>query len=243
MSGFVPSHYLVRTVDLPGSVARCREAGFTVVWGSDPETAYNAMIYLRAGGFIELFDPPMDEKAIDTVRAGAERGDPMMQRYHRWATGAGFCDFALETSESLADAVAGKNLPPLRPATRVRADGVTTARELCTPPDAELPFMMGPYDPPEDLGPEKTGHANGAGAVVGLQLDHPNPVDYAERLQTLLGPCPMDAAGNGVTLTQSGFSIRIDRADAFAHRRIVLDRCPDDWQSLGLAIEPAGSRS
>ncbi|MEM7015979.1 MAG: VOC family protein [Pseudomonadota bacterium] len=170
-----PSHYLVLVNDLHQAVKDYEHAGFTVVWGSAPETSHNALIYFEQGGFIELFNPlppGIKGQALKIAAAmGSLAGVPMMKRFKLWAGSPGLCDYALETHKALGPALEaamqrGASFDKIRNFKRQQVDGTLTRWQLAVPLSPELPFVMGPYDPPPDITDADRTHQNGA--PVGL---------------------------------------------------------------------------
>jgi hypothetical protein len=49
------SHVLYRVSDLHQAVEKLRDAGFIVEYGTEPEKAYNALIWFEQGCFVEIF--------------------------------------------------------------------------------------------------------------------------------------------------------------------------------------------
>lgn len=237
MPGFIPSHYLIRTPGLKQAVADYEKAGFTVTWGSDPDKAYNALIYFEKGGFIELFDPPIPGFLRVVAATGALLGIGLMQRYHRWSQSEGFCDFALETAAPLEDAVQGKPLPKPRNMSRVQPDGVEVSWQLSTPKDPYLPFVMGPYDPPPTIDDSKTRHANGLRTLTGLSLGHRDPAAYAAALSRLMPDARLEKTDQATSLTINDFHIQISKSDKNQYTEIYVgEEIPDLGSLHGLVL-------
>lgn len=237
--GFIPSHYLVRVDDLKQAVDDYKAAGFTVIWGSDPMKAYNAFIYFSKGGFIELFNPPVNGvlKAIATV--GALFGLSTLQRYQRWIKFRGFCDYALETESDLNDILANFDLAKARHIKREGVDGVLRDWDISLPKGSPyLPFVMGPYNPPLKISPESCKHENGISSLLGMSMSHPEPEHYAKQLAQLLKPAKLSQAADCFTVESSGFRIVIERGDMVVYRALVTDSLPPESSKLhGLRLE------
>ena len=244
MADIFPSHYLVRTPGLKQAVADYEKAGFNVTWGSAPEKAYNAFIYFEKGGFIELFDPPIPRFLRGVAAAGAFLGVGLMQRYHRWSTTSGFCDFALETASPLDEAVQDKPLPKPRKMSRVQPDGVKVQWQLATPKDPFLPFVMGPYDPPLDVDESKTGHANGLRTITGLKINHPDPGAFAAGLAKLMPQGQLAASGDDRTLTVNEFEMLIAKADKTQFTELFVgEDVPEVFPLHGLVLRRRGNKA
>lgn len=246
---FRPSHYLIRVPDLAAAVHDYESAGFTVVWGSAPEKAHNALIHFESGGFLELFDPmaspllaPIQRAA---ARVGKALGNPLLVRMHHWIHAEGLCDFALETTEALPMALDAARTRGVRPsrvmnASRTQADGTTTRWQLAAAHRPELPFLMGPYDPPPRIGPEQLTHENGLDRLAGLRIVDPDPHRYAEDLCRQLGGPESELAGNRATVHAQGFDFVIEEGPR--HRLVSIltqDPVPSTDKLHGLLIEPA----
>ncbi|MEM7217340.1 MAG: VOC family protein [Pseudomonadota bacterium] len=245
-ASFVPSHYLCRVRDLRRAVADFEQAGFRVVWGGDPERAHNAMIYFEAGGFIELFDPTASgvtgvvQKLV--ARVGAALGQPLLVRMQNWLVSHGLCDFALETDQPFAparDALAasGVVLGKSRDFSRRRADGVTTRWQLCTAASPQLPFLMGPYDPPPVIGADDLAHPNGLRRLLGLRLCTPRPGDYVAELARLVGGPPTTSAAGEERLAVGDFEFQIERGETHAILALLVDApAPVEAELHGLRL-------
>ncbi len=238
---FVPSHYLIRVEDLHQAVADYEEAGFTIVWGGDPQSAHNALIYFESGGFLELFNPG-SSGVVDAIqrfvgRVGVAFGNQLMIRLMRWSNTRGLCDFAIETAQPLLEgaeaAIArGARLTKIRDFARTQHDGVTTHWQICRADSADLPFMMGPYDPPPQVGPDEWSHANGARHLKGMHIETEDPAQYARELTQLLGEVDV-AQENGVHLVRSGdFTFTIKPGAAHRYAAIRIDQVPDPSAQL-----------
>ncbi|MEM6702764.1 MAG: VOC family protein [Acidobacteriota bacterium] len=226
---FVPSHYLIQVDDLAAAVEEARAAGFTVLWGSEPSKAHNALIFTSAGGFIELFTLPFTglkgRLASAVVRAGAAVGSVAMQRAQGWKTKSGFCDFALETRAPLDEAIAelsrnAVSVSKARSFSRVESGGQTIRWQLCSPPSVELPFLMGPYTPEQSIESSDLQHDNGLRELVGLALATPEPVRYAESLAALLGTATVEPTADGARVDQGDFRFLVERGPE--HRLLWL---------------------
>ncbi len=227
---FVASHYLVRVEDLHQAVEDYEQAGFNVVWGSKPEKAHNAMIYFESGGFIELFDPRPPYAILTPVLTAiasvlASLGLPLFIRFKRWLQTRGLCDFALETAEPLAKSIAaaterGARLSKIRDASRKRLDGVVTRWQLCSADSADLPFMMGPYEPPPTISSAQRAHPNGIRHLRGIEMQNPDPAAYGEALSFLLDSAQSRAESGTVSIEVDGFLFQIEPGPA--HRCLAL---------------------
>ena len=240
---FKPSHYLVCVQDLPHAVADFEQAGFCVTWGSAPETAHNALIHFESGGFVELYVSRRTEEQKQFARQQAEDGVVLFQRFLRTGVDPkGFCEFALETEWPMADALAELGdriaLTGLWPGSRERPDGVTTHWEMSFPEaSVDLPFLMGPYDPPPVITEKETAHANGMRAIDGLRMTHPEPAVFAAELLVLMPAGRSVNTSSGVSLHVADFEIRIDSGAAVERLALLSRTAPAAFNLHGLRIE------
>ncbi|MYA18720.1 MAG: VOC family protein [Chloroflexi bacterium] len=208
MSDLTPSHVLVRVEDLARSVAEYEAAGFTVQWGSDPETAHNALIHFREGPFIELFDPVPGDADPDEFRA------QMPPRVGAWLDARGLCEHALEGDrpmQAILEGLAARGIEtgPAFGAERTGADGVTLRWSLTLPPRLDLPFVMSPYEPAPAIPEGDLRHANGLLRIASLEIESAQPLELAERLAAMLGGGTPRAADGVVMVEVAGFTYRI----------------------------------
>ncbi|MEM7100024.1 MAG: VOC family protein [Pseudomonadota bacterium] len=231
---FLPSHYLVRVDDLPQAVADYEAAGFTVSWGSEKATAYNAMIYFESGGFIELFDPPVSSGVVENLqkgisRVGAAVGQPLLTRYNRWFTERGIVDWALESHVPLAEAISsatakGAGIGKIRNMSRKQADGTSTQWQLANTNSGDLPFVMGPYSPPPTITSDQIDHQNGLRKLTGMVIETPNPDQQANSLSQLFGNVTIGEHDSEIRLEAVGFQICIRQGAQHRYAAMKTDR-------------------
>lgn len=244
---FGPSHYLIRVENLKQAVDDYEAAGFRIVWGSDPSVAHNALIYFQSGGFLELFNPRVDG-IVGTAqsviaRAGAALGRPILTRLHRWVGARGLCDYAIETEGPLPEAAdtaraRGARLTKVRNFSRVQADGSTTRWQLCSAHTADLPFMMGPYDPAPAVTPEQREHPNGLRHLTGMRIGTPDPERYAQDLSVLLGEAQIEHAGASIGVRLKDFVFEIEHRNTHAPLAMLVgEPVPAAGALHGLELE------
>ncbi|MEM9623342.1 MAG: VOC family protein [Pseudomonadota bacterium] len=234
-ASFRPSHYLVRVEDLPQAVRDYEAAGFNVVWGSDPQTAHNALIYFDSGGFIELFNPvatgaiAVVQKAV--AKIGAAAGQPLLQRMNHWLKSRGLCDFALESDvlevarEEIVES--GMRLTKTRDFSRRQANGVVTRWQLCAPRESQLPFLMGPYTPAPEITDTQRQHPNGIRRIQGLDIQHPHPTWYADQLAQLFANKATVVNGERIRVElEDGFVFSIVEAQQWGLNALITDTSP-----------------
>ncbi|MEM7091707.1 MAG: VOC family protein [Actinomycetota bacterium] len=216
----IPSHFLVRVTDLHAAVADFQAAGFTVVWGQIPDEAHNALIHFPEGPFLELFTPlPHGWKRHlfrVLARVGSLVGQADLRRYQRWIDARGFCEWAIETENPLAEEIprieeTGTEMGGPRKIVRTPPDGPLLKWSIASPKDTDLPFIMDPYRPGPHLPPGATEHANGVTRLCALELTDPDPAGHAASLRTYLGQGEVTADGDTTVLEVNGFEIRISR--------------------------------
>ncbi|MEM7079996.1 MAG: VOC family protein [Pseudomonadota bacterium] len=238
---FLPSHYLVRVQNLHEAVADYEAAGFSVTWGSDPQRAHNAMIHFRNGGFLEIFNPRPPgaagtlQKGVAAI--GARLQQPLLVRLHRWQSSQGLCDYALESSAPLTEAAAqarqrGAQPGKIRDFSRRGADGIMTRWQICAAHSADLPFMMGPYDPTPQINEAQLTHANGIDQLRGMTLTTPNPKRYAEDLAALLGDAEIAREQDSTTVRCNAFKFVLNQGTEHRCEAMLTDHAPPPTAQL-----------
>ncbi|MEV0281100.1 VOC family protein [Streptomyces sp. NPDC050610] len=160
------SHVLCKVDDV-GAVVRDYEAlGFTVVYGSAPERAHNALLWFEEGPFIEFFQLPSAFRLLRWPMA-AVNGRAAGERLTRWARrGEGWRDLALETDDTALAGVhttlrdGGVRVSRVMNGRRKPPDGALVRYQFLATRPAELPFAVSSYDPPQR--PATVRHPNGA---------------------------------------------------------------------------------
>ncbi|WP_010694379.1 VOC family protein [Saccharopolyspora spinosa] len=171
---------LCRIENVQKTVGELAELGFSVAWGSAPDTAHNALVWFEEGPFLEFFTFP---SALRLLRwpVAARFGRGMGDRFARWARAdGGWRDVALETDDldltATRDRLVGSGLGVSRIFRngRTRPDGQRVDYQFMSPRPAVLPFVVSSYDPPQR--PAKITHPNGATAVwavhYGIRPEH-----------------------------------------------------------------------
>lgn len=180
------SHILYRVDDLPTAVRDYEKLGFTVEWGSDPDSAHNALIRFPCGPFLELLTVPAPDP-VDPQAPG------VTGRLARWAAGHGWIDLAVETDEphlgEVHAEVRSRGIEctdPLR-YRRSRADGVELSWWIFAPVDPTLPFVMSAYSPPQPPPSDGGSHPNGATGIARVVIGAVDPDRARARWECLLG--------------------------------------------------------
>lgn len=165
------SHVLYRVQDLHGAVKKLRDAGFIVEYGTEPEKAYNAMIWFDKGVFIEIYRHPELSVGVKWLmkRIGYKS---IVQRMDKWKTTENnWCEWSLESTAT--DLQTWKNffrrekIPfKLHKTRRKTKDGKMLSWYLLFPKDIQFPFLMSAYTP--NPRPQKTIHPNGVTGINSL---------------------------------------------------------------------------
>lgn len=186
-------HVVVAVADLEAAVARCTDAGFTVVEGGrhPGRSSRNALIVLEDGSYIELitYDAPAPDERW--WRVLSQHGD-------------GLVDFALlpQDVDAVVAAARARGLTDLesRDGGRARPDGVRIAWRSARPLTADLPFLCADVTPRALRVPEGEvrRHANGVTGIAEVQVAVRDVEATLARYRAYLGPECVN--GNRVTL-------------------------------------------
>lgn len=158
------SHVLYQVGALHEAVKKLRDAGFIVSYGTDPEQAYNALIWFEQGVFIELFQAPRLPAIMKTLmKIFGYR--PALDRMEKWrATGKGWCEWALESNATDLNSVKHffkQEKLGFKGMRKRRKDihGQVLSWQLLLPDDIHFPFIMSAYVPQPR--PDTITHPNG----------------------------------------------------------------------------------
>jgi catechol 2,3-dioxygenase-like lactoylglutathione lyase family enzyme len=174
---FKLGHVLIKVNDLHQSYKAYEDLGFTVVWGSDPKKAHNALIYLADGSFLELIGfnrPGFGMRVLGVVSRLIKV--PMLLRFALYYDGApGLIDFALDTAGDFAETISGVqergcNYTQPKPFSRTRPDGIQLKWFLSLSKRLPLPFIMSKYTPEIPRTKEETTHKNGITGIKELMI-------------------------------------------------------------------------
>lgn len=170
-------HILIKVDDLKLAVKEFESLGFTVVFGAKPSVAYNAMIYLADGIFLELFQlPKVNVFLRSIVRVGAMLGSIKLQRLWRYlCLPAGYVDYAMNIKGDFSVTLnkitnSGLALAKTKKMSRTNLEGVLLKWFLAAPKITHLPFLMSEYDPLIPPGEAQISHENGAVAVLEINI-------------------------------------------------------------------------
>ncbi|WP_019548766.1 VOC family protein [Streptomyces sulphureus] len=169
------SHILCKVDDVRAVVRDYQKLGFTVEYGSAPERAHNALLWFPEGPFIEFFQLPPAFRLLKWPMS-VYGGSPAGARLTRWARrGTGWCDLALETSDTRLDAAraalraGGVRVSRAMGGKRTRPDGQLVRYQFLAASPDRLPFVVSSYDPPQR--PLGIRHANGARRISAVHME------------------------------------------------------------------------
>lgn len=165
------SHILYKVEDLEKAVKEFTEMGFTVVYGSNPKKATNAMIWFEEGPFIELFTLSMSSflMGIITFVLKLMGKKSLLKRVILYQTSpTGFCDTSIETEErdlsTYTDFMEDKGFPcDTTKVKRTNIKGEKLIWQISAPPRIDIPFLMSAYN--IEQRPDSIVHKNGAKCI------------------------------------------------------------------------------
>ncbi|WP_250255365.1 VOC family protein [Chryseobacterium sp. Marseille-Q3244] len=163
------SHVLYRVQDLHTAVKKIQDAGFIVEYGTDPDKAYNALIWFEKGGFIEIYHNSGLPGYIKWMMKifGYQS---VLERMRQWENvKEGWCEWSLESTlenlNSEKQFFKNENIGfRFHKAKRKDVYGNKLTWELLMPDDIDFPFLMSAYLP--DPRPKEVSHPNG---IVGVR--------------------------------------------------------------------------
>lgn len=176
------SHILYKVDDLDQAVREFTELGFTVVYGSDPKKATNALIWFEEGPFLELFtmnvNPIIYNIISFVLRLLGKKS--LLKRVELYQTSpVGFCDVSIETDDRNLDKDVqflldrGYTCDRMN-SKRTNHKGKKLNWQLAVTPHTNIPFLMSAYNIKQH--PEKITHRNGAlsikEVVFGTSREH-----------------------------------------------------------------------
>ncbi len=189
------SHVVCMVADLDEAVTQARDEGFTTAYGSDPETANNALVWSATGPFVEFaVSRPFDDEALSLLAENV--GPQVVNRITYQATlGTGWAHTAAETPAHDLDAVVARltdaGVGPLKPVRWRRTppgESDPVSWWLSHPMNPHLPFFMSAYSRPQR--PRAISHPNGATELTRVHIATPEPAGYTTELSAFLGTRP-----------------------------------------------------
>ncbi|MDW3648536.1 MAG: VOC family protein [Bacteroidia bacterium] len=181
----LPIHHIVLGVkNLSEAVAEFEAQGFTLSEGGQHQGGFshNALIHFEDGSFLELFAFRSSLKVallrladrlglLEKMKAREKMGH--MPRFMKCLHGEeGIMDFAMlvHDIDKYKDRVSYEDIGPAIPFSRIRPDGSEISWKLAFPTELKLPFLMSPYQPPQEVPEDKRKHSNGALGIRQLDI-------------------------------------------------------------------------
>lgn len=162
-------HIIIRVENLHEGVAEFQDAGFQVYYGKKPEEAYNALIYLQDGSFLEIVDTtkiPWYFRLL--TRAGVIRLiHSFYNRMGNFALKEGpLLDYVIYSPhiETTYERVKEKSTPMIF-GKREKPNGTVVNWHCFAPKDINLPFVKSDYYPDQMSDDETDIHPNGIAAI------------------------------------------------------------------------------
>lgn len=201
---FKIGHIVIKVKDLHQAVKDYEALGFTITWGSNPQKAHNALIYLADDSFLELLKTNLMNPIIQTtIIALAKLVMPFGRRFSLWQKRPiGFVEYAVDTTEEFTQTVTqtrerGIRIHKPMRATRTRPDNVKLSWFVALPNRVDLPFIMSPYAP--HIPPPQTAitHDNGAFGIKDMIIGSTNWEVASEAYTTFYQQTPETHTKNG----------------------------------------------
>ena len=181
----LPIHHIVLGVkELDPAIREFESQGFTVSPGGEHKGGFshNALIHFEDGSFLELFAFRKSLKVfllkladhlglLKKMKARETMGH--MPRFMKSLHGKeGIMDFAMlvHDIDVYKEKISFEEIGPAIPFSRIRPDGSEISWKLAFPRELNLPFLMSPYQPAQEVPQEKRRHANGAQGIRQLDI-------------------------------------------------------------------------
>ncbi len=217
----LPIHHIVLGVNhLEKAIKDFEQLGFTVSPGGQHTGGFshNALIHFSDGTFLELFAFRKSIKTyllrladslglLEKRKKLAHLG--YMPRFMKGLHGKeGAFDFAmlLEDIDQYTDKINYGGVGPALSFSRLRPDGVELSWKLAFPKDLQLPFLMSPYHPPQEVPKTQKEHVNGSMAIRQLDLSVKDWDAYFQHYLELLQTTPQ--VGREAKEPKARFSIK-----------------------------------
>jgi hypothetical protein len=219
-------HVLVSVSGLASAVEDFTRAGFKVYYGAAKDHAYNAMVYLEDGTFIELVDVSAFPRWIALLHKWhlTRLFGGMGKRVGKYATvQRHILDIALHAPDiSLARQRLKETIPVSKcyNLKRVNADGLRLTWQLFAPVNVDLPFVMSAYHPQRLPQPDAAVHDNGVHGIAQVHycVNALSPA-YVAALSNMLQEQVRQEGGDVVVDLPSGCQLRLSSG---GQDRIVL---------------------
>lgn len=230
MSRFSLGHILIKSSQLRQTVTDYEQLGFTVTYRAHPAKAHNALIYLKDGSFLELFDPkPVrlpDAWLLGLFKLLRPLKPQMIDRYLGYIRSieGTAADYALDSvspekaAEHLQHLIdVGANFGKRLDMSKKLQDGRTQTWWLGLPEERELPFLMSAYTPEISCTEAETTHLNGVTGIGRVVVDVPDLITWTAKYEQLLGVAP-SYEQEGVCTFVAGKGHRIQLRQSDRHR-------------------------
>ncbi len=190
------SHILCKVDNIKAVVKDYESQGFSLVWGSTPEKAHNALLWFEEGPYIEFFQLP---KKFEILKYPLQLfyGRSVGRRWEKWAKATeGWCDIALEPAEfktgfsqhsqeypldiktiKKALQVSGISSSRIVRKKRVSPEGEEVKFSVFCPDQEGFPFVFSGYKTSQR--PLEIKHPNGAKKVAWVKVGV-NPKDITQ---------------------------------------------------------------
>ncbi|MEL6251627.1 MAG: VOC family protein [Bacteroidota bacterium] len=170
--------------DLSMAIKEFESQGFTISPGGKHQGGFshNALIHFEDGSFLELFAFRKTFKVfllrladrlgfLTKMKAREKMGH--MPRFMKCLHGKeGIMDFAMlvEDIDAYKEKISFEEIGPALPFSRIRPDGSEISWKLAFPVELNLPFLMSPYQPSQEVPKEKRKHKNGVQGIHQLDI-------------------------------------------------------------------------
>lgn len=249
-------HVVFLVKDLEKSIQEFEQMGYTVSKGGkhDNGTTENALIHFENGTFLELLAIRKSWKnsfikwLLKVASLPANFQSPVKDFQSRfvgraWICKEGITDFCLKASEGMADYtnIKNRNLEMSAPIEmkRVRPDGQMLSWHIFSPYQAELPFVMTPYQPAFKPNAESLTHPNKATGFGGITVYTNDFGNLIEKYTLLLGTTPIQKDENNAIFELGNGQIELMNTPQRLHGGVGFLEVPSLLlpKTLGMVIE------
>ncbi|RXZ82485.1 VOC family protein [Paenibacillaceae bacterium] len=207
MNRFAIGHVLIKSKQLQQTVRDYEKLGFTVTYRTDPAKAHNALIYLRDGSFLELFNPKPfqlpDKLFLGLLRLIRPLKPILIDRYISYIkSDEGMNDYALDSvlpeqaADNLRDIIrAGAKIGKKISMSKKLQDGRKQTWWMAMPQAIEFPFFMSPYTPAVTCTEHEITHSNGVLGIDTLVIDVPELEEWIMKYKVILDGASVSRQG------------------------------------------------
>ncbi|MBH5319532.1 VOC family protein [Paenibacillus sp. GSMTC-2017] len=213
MSRFAIGHILIKSNHLHQAVKEYEKAGFTVTYRTDPAKAHNALIYMKDGSFLELYNPnPVripDKLVLGLLRLFRPLHSGFISRYMSYIkSDEGLNDYALDSipleqaEENLSDLIqAGVDIGKKINMSKRLLDGSKQKWWMAMPQEVKLPFLMSAYNPAVICTEYEITHNNGALGIDKLVIEVPELEEWIMKYAAIFKGASLLRDGNQCEFT------------------------------------------